>query len=173
MTTYKRWAPCDGVVFSYKRGEQLYKTKGGKTKIYELCSNIQMAIVNCDANPSSNCSANSLLFNSIPRVSSLHIAVPTSVLRQTQRWTIWQCRQHLAFGSKTFGSGGIRTHASEETGALNQRLRPLGHATLVPAMRNLWVALGARYTAYLLNTVHLFDARGYYRVHSYHSMCIM
>ena len=31
---------------------------------------------------------------------------------------------------KTFiGSGGIRTHASEETGALNQRLRPLGHAT--------------------------------------------
>ena len=31
---------------------------------------------------------------------------------------------------KIYGSGGIRTHASEETGALNQRLRPLGHATL-------------------------------------------
>ena len=32
--------------------------------------------------------------------------------------------------SKPFcGSGGIRTHASEETGALNQHLRPLGHAT--------------------------------------------
>ena len=30
---------------------------------------------------------------------------------------------------KCFGSGGIRTHAPEETGALNQRLRPLGHAT--------------------------------------------
>jgi hypothetical protein len=30
---------------------------------------------------------------------------------------------------KRVGSGGIRTHASEETGALNQRLRPLGHAT--------------------------------------------
>ena len=30
---------------------------------------------------------------------------------------------------KSFGSGGIRTHAPEETGALNQRLRPLGHAT--------------------------------------------
>ena len=30
---------------------------------------------------------------------------------------------------KIVGSGGIRTHASEETGALNQRLRPLGHAT--------------------------------------------
>ena len=32
-----------------------------------------------------------------------------------------------------YGSGGIRTHASEETGALNQRLRPLGHATLLPS----------------------------------------
>lgn len=31
---------------------------------------------------------------------------------------------------KYHGSGGIRTHAPEETGALNQRLRPLGHATL-------------------------------------------
>ena len=31
---------------------------------------------------------------------------------------------------KVDGSGGIRTHASEETGALNQRLRPLGHATV-------------------------------------------
>ena len=30
---------------------------------------------------------------------------------------------------KNIGSGGIRTHAPEETGALNQRLRPLGHAT--------------------------------------------
>ena len=28
------------------------------------------------------------------------------------------------------GSGGIRTHAPEETGALIQRLRPLGHATV-------------------------------------------
>ena len=28
------------------------------------------------------------------------------------------------------GSGGIRTHASWETGALNQRLRPLGHTTV-------------------------------------------
>ena len=28
-----------------------------------------------------------------------------------------------------FGSGGIRTHAIEMTGALDQRLRPLGHAT--------------------------------------------
>ena len=31
---------------------------------------------------------------------------------------------------KSIGSGGIRTHAPEETGALNQRLRPLGHATV-------------------------------------------
>ena len=32
------------------------------------------------------------------------------------------------------GSGGIRTHAIEMTGALNQRLRPLGHATLANAV---------------------------------------
>ena len=32
--------------------------------------------------------------------------------------------------AKIIGSGGIRTHAPEETGALNQRLRPLGHATI-------------------------------------------
>ena len=30
----------------------------------------------------------------------------------------------------TSDSGGIRTHATEVTGALNQRLRPLGHAIL-------------------------------------------
>ena len=30
--------------------------------------------------------------------------------------------------TKIDDSGGIRTHASEKTGALNQRLRPLGHA---------------------------------------------
>ena len=30
---------------------------------------------------------------------------------------------------KSIGSGGTRTHAPEETGALIQRLRPLGHAT--------------------------------------------
>ena len=34
------------------------------------------------------------------------------------------------YSKKMNGSGGIRTHASEETGALNQRLRPLGHATV-------------------------------------------
>ena len=31
---------------------------------------------------------------------------------------------------KKLDSGGIRTHATEVTGALNQRLRPLGHAIL-------------------------------------------
>ena len=33
-------------------------------------------------------------------------------------------------GKKNHGSGGIRTHATFVTGALNQRLRPLGHATI-------------------------------------------
>ena len=43
----------------------------------------------------------------------------------------------LKLATKTvLGSGGIRTHASEETGALNQRLRPLGHATLL--LLNQW-----------------------------------
>ena len=36
----------------------------------------------------------------------------------------------LEFPENTFDSGGIRTHATEVTGALNQRLRPLGHAIL-------------------------------------------
>ena len=35
----------------------------------------------------------------------------------------------LFLAKNVVGSGGIRTHAPEETGALNQRLRPLGHAT--------------------------------------------
>ena len=39
---------------------------------------------------------------------------------------------------KVVGSGGIRTHASEETGALNQRLRPLGHATFLKSSH--WIA---------------------------------
>ena len=65
-----------------------------------------------------------------------------------RRLTTWPLRQLMSRGKHSFhfinfsltkvlqqnlvkvcGSGGIRTHASEETGALNQRLRPLGHAT--------------------------------------------
>lgn len=42
------------------------------------------------------------------------------------------------------GSGGIRTHASEETGALNQRLRPLGHATLWMQCRNCCIDINCR-----------------------------
>ena len=38
---------------------------------------------------------------------------------------------------KNSGSGGIRTHAIEMTGALNQRLRPLGHTTSwLPGIQN-------------------------------------
>ena len=33
----------------------------------------------------------------------------------------------VAKNAKVYDGNGIRTHASEETGALNQRLRPLGH----------------------------------------------
>ena len=44
----------------------------------------------------------------------------------------------LSNSKKISGSGGIRTHASEETGALNQRLRPLGHATLTVCQGTFW-----------------------------------
>ena len=44
--------------------------------------------------------------------------------------TFVKVKQRQRGNIKASGSGGIRTHASEETGALNQRLRPLGHATL-------------------------------------------
>ena len=40
---------------------------------------------------------------------------------------------------KRFDSGGIRTHATEVTGALNQRLRPLGHAILALFEKNIKV----------------------------------
>jgi hypothetical protein len=43
---------------------------------------------------------------------------------------------HLFRVTKLYGSGGIRTHAPEETGALNQRLRPLGHATLMTKLKS-------------------------------------
>ena len=42
----------------------------------------------------------------------------------------WELSYYNYYFKKMNGSGGIRTHASEETGALNQRLRPLGHATV-------------------------------------------
>ena len=51
--------------------------------------------------------------------------------------------------SKTFGSGGIRTHAPEETGALNQRLRPLGHATLKRTM-SVKIGLDKRFQFFLV-----------------------
>ena len=37
--------------------------------------------------------------------------------------------QKVKLGAIKYGSGGIRTHAIEMTGALNQRLIPLGQAT--------------------------------------------
>ena len=39
-------------------------------------------------------------------------------------------RQFTSSKYRKFDTGGIRTHATEVTGALNQRLRPLGHAIL-------------------------------------------
>ncbi|VDO30544.1 unnamed protein product [Onchocerca flexuosa] len=39
-------------------------------------------------------------------------------------------RKRILQNATSSDESGIRTHASEETGALNQRLRPLGHLAL-------------------------------------------
>lgn len=51
----------------------------------------------------------------------------------------------LFVGKSVVGSGGIRTHAPEETGALNQRLRPLGHATFLVGSREAQKATQATF----------------------------
>lgn len=67
---------------------------------------------------------------SLPLPSSTNCAGPTAKVSSS---TLQECcafiARHCKPKQKLNGSGGIRTHASEETGALNQRLRPLGHAT--------------------------------------------
>ncbi|GFY07161.1 hypothetical protein TNCV_277081 [Trichonephila clavipes] len=50
--------------------------------------------------------------------------IPLENLLQNALKNFWENKK------RNPGSGGIRTHASGETGALNQRLRPLGHATV-------------------------------------------
>ncbi len=57
--------------------------------------------------------------------------------------------------SKQLGSGGIWTHASEKTGALNQRLGPLGHAT----MYEHWLLISNQYS--ILNLENLKPDIGY------------
>ena len=57
----------------------------------------------------------------------LFLALPH--LQEQFSWTAYYLNVNTWQNKKVSGSGGIRTHASEETGALNQRLRPLGHAT--------------------------------------------
>ena len=44
---------------------------------------------------------------------------------------------------KKYGRGGIRTHAIEMTGALNQRLRPLGHPTSWHSTCKVCIALSS------------------------------
>ena len=60
--------------------------------------------------------------------------------------------------NKKIGSGGIRTHASEETGALNQRLRPLGHATIYrffPYPRSCQIWSNVQFKFYVKDLLHL------------------
>ena len=56
-----------------------------------------------------------------------------------------------------YGSGGIRTHASEETGALNQRLRPLGHATLTHDAKIFWILDENSVYCYQLSSMYFFN----------------
>ncbi len=62
------------------------------------------------------------MLNGNVRKVGLHTAVDKSCKDDVVRW--------LQNNSKVDANGEIRTHASEETGTLNQRLRPLGHVTL-------------------------------------------
>ncbi len=63
------------------------------------------------------------MLNGNVRKVGLHTAVDKSCKDDVVRW--------LQNNSKLDGSGVIRTHASEETGALNQRLGPLGTLPLI------------------------------------------
>ena len=66
----------------------------------------------------------------MPKLSELYFIASRSQNHSTWYPTLTYHDSVTKLMSKVPGSGGIRTHASEETGALNQRLRPLGHATL-------------------------------------------
>ena len=62
-------------------------------------------------------------------VSFLRLGNYVETLRNVNETSAdWRLLKSL-FPQNSFGSGGIRTHAIEMTGALNQRLRPLGHTT--------------------------------------------
>ena len=72
---------------------------------------------------------------------------PKARIIPLDHWALYNRFANVERGIKISGSGGIRTHAPEETGALNQRLRPLGHATsLLWKMKKarLAIPLGAR-----------------------------
>ena len=87
----------------------------GKKKRHRRGSNPWSSVYETDALPLGHCAGGDALNN---------------------RNNEWKMRDYK---KKSLGSGGIRTHASEETGALNQRLRPLGHAT--PAVWEVTVGL--------------------------------
>ena len=53
-----------------------------------------------------------------------------AVLFSSLGYLVLAFRNGLIEARKISGRGGIRTHAIEMTGALNQRLRPLGHPTI-------------------------------------------
>ena len=62
-------------------------------------------------------------------VFNLLSAQKTPNTKMSKQQKQWEIEKKGVRERKKIGSGGIRTHAIEMTGALNQRLRPLGHAT--------------------------------------------
>ena len=60
---------------------------------------------------------------------------------------LWCICRGVRKEKKKFGSGGIRTHATFVTGALNQRLRPLGHATLLTCVVYMLALQATAYTS--------------------------
>ena len=76
-----------------------------------------------------------------PRHLHVCFACPDYAVGETDNRPFIEIEIDIISSHKTCGSGGIRTHASEETGALNQRLRPLGHATRLSegGLRIFWL----------------------------------
>ena len=57
------------------------------------------------------------------------VFVINSINNEKSTIPYWVSNQATCDEKRKLGNGGIRTHASEETVALNQRFRPLGRAT--------------------------------------------
>ena len=95
---------------------------------YTYCTSVLLHIISSNLGTSSHFL---LSFLSPPSACLLPSHSLLSVAYVKKKKSISYCCMR-----KKYGSGGIRTHAIEMTGALNQRLRPLGHATPLANFRS-------------------------------------